>query len=798
MWKVIKWLFTTLFTVSVGFAIFILQQWLLDKPLPNLPRFLSFFVANWHVLVAAVITMGLIALTSFQRDALRNLEKHVWFYKSTARLKPSDINPSRFWYDPFFLKRPALDRAVNHFATGQGVLLLGVPLLGKTRSVYEILKRLRGYMVLCPSPDKLDVGDIKLPRFRLLLKPRVILFLDDIPQYVGKFSPTHLHYHLSKQSKSVTVLATCRLGKDFSEVQNDQAFDSFINQNLEAVYLEELTNDEEKKVAKHFKRPWEENRYNRTPGSIVFGLDAMQRLLQAASVEAGTLMRSLNMLHEVGIRSYRRVLVERAAKEIYELDAARHELDQAWFWLRKSGFVALEKELVVPTHEVYIESSFSPAYALGDMAADVNGLISLFVNADDHRDVFNMAVELDKRGDYSKAEATMRKFLELAPDQFVASGHLVLGSLFYKQDRKEEAVKELREAIRLDPDFTDAHLILGLEFIQRGNMQEAEKELREAIRIEPDNSQAHFYLSISLYMQGYVEESEKELRETIRVDPHYVDAHYELGLLLKQHGRLEEAEKELREAIRLNPTHDDARSELATLLFKPESLEQAETEFRAAIDSDPNNAEAHYNYGVFLSDQERIGEAGKEYRIAIRLNPDHSSAHYNLGVLLFYEGRFQEAEDEWREAIRSDTDSAPTHYSLAVLLYEQERFEEAEVEYLEAIRCNPDLVHVHSDYGALLGLLGRTEEAEKEFREAIRCKSDYAEAHYNLGVLYYLQGHMEEAEQSFRQASRYTVSPALKHYDQGVMLRTQGRTQEARMELRKAKRIIEEEQRYNK
>jgi len=61
---------------------------------------------------------------------------------------------------------------------------------------------------------------------------------------------------------------------------------------------------------------------------------------------------------------------------------------------------------------------------------------------------------------------------------------------------------ELREAIRLKPDFPRAHNNLGLTFREAGDLEAAASEFKEALRIDRKYAPAHFNLGLVLEKQG--------------------------------------------------------------------------------------------------------------------------------------------------------------------------------------------------------------------------------------------------------------------------------------------------------
>jgi tetratricopeptide (TPR) repeat protein len=92
--------------------------------------------------------------------------------------------------------------------------------------------------------------------------------------------------------------------------------------------------------------------------------------------------------------------------------------------------------------------------------------------------------------------------------------------------------------------------------------EEAEKEYKEALRINPDDALAHYNLGVLLYELKRYDEAEKEYREALRINPDYAEAHGNLGILLKNLNRKDEAKKEFeiaRNLFRKQGREEDAK-----------------------------------------------------------------------------------------------------------------------------------------------------------------------------------------------------------------------------------------------
>ncbi len=670
MWKAIKWIAITLLTIVVIPFLLLIAQALLEDfgkedsvKLKNLSRLASllstYAAANKLLLSCAFVILVALVLLAYRRDKLSNLRGRVEVYKSAPRLQPTDIRRSPNWFDPYFIERKAVGQVVELLTGGKGVVLLGIGLVGKTRCAYEALRRMRGYQVLSLGPELLGNTDqIKIPRKYGVLKPKLILFLDDLNEYVGKFQPDYLLKRLRDQSRSLTVLATCRSGDEFEVTQRDQAFGSFVSWNLRKVDVEEISKEEEKTLAAHFKREWTSESYNGTPGSIVLGTDLMrQKLLSAQDKGAVILMRSLYLMNKAGIRRYRQVLAESTAKKVYHYELTRHFADSAWRWLKEARFLDVEEGFIVLPHFVYLDGSFCPEYETGKpLSENIKSLWREVVSTDgNENEVLDVSVNFGLLNDWPAAETGSLRLIELNPsDAFIALS--ILGSALWMQGKYEKAEVAYREAIRLKPDYPVAHYILGTALERQGKYEKAKVAYREAIRLKPDYPVAHFNLGTALWEQGKHEEAKVAYREAIRLKPDYPEAHYFLGTALWMQGKYEEAEVAYREAIRLKP-------------------------------DDP---EAHYFLGTALEWQGKYEEAEVAYREAIRLKPDYPEAHYFLGTALEWQGKYEEAEVAYREAIRLKPDYPEAHFNLGTALERQGKYEEAKVAYREAIRLKPD------------------------------------------------------------------------------------------------------------
>lgn len=114
-------------------------------------------------------------------------------------------------------------------------------------------------------------------------------------------------------------------------------------------------------------------------------------------------------------------------------------------------------------------------------------------------------------------EALMRHRLEQNPDNFEA--HLNLGALLLSRLDPQEAIPELRAAIRLDSHRPEAHDMLGAALQNTGQLTAAIAQFRLALTARPDYMSAHYNLAMALLKTGQTDEALTHLRQVAAAYP---------------------------------------------------------------------------------------------------------------------------------------------------------------------------------------------------------------------------------------------------------------------------------------
>ena len=267
---------------------------------------------------------------------------------------------------------------------------------------------------------------------------------------------------------------------------------------------------------------------------------------------------------------------------------------------------------------------------------------------------------------------------------------------------RQDKVARFREAVRLDPSYSQASFQLGKTLYEAREYGPAVAWLEHIPPSDLAAREAHFYLGICEFYLGHYEKSQNAFEfvagrlplievynnlgvvagrrdqksaaqyfeRAVQADP--TDPDYRLNLAIAQvrNGDTAGAARQLRELLALRPSDGEAKALLEALNRPPVMSGTATTPatLRAADAKLPlerikrNYDEASFRQLAFeLDNQSEMRLAGKPAR-------EHAQFHLERGQELLTQGFFSEAEKHFREAVILDPTMAAAHLGLARIL----------------------------------------------------------------------------------------------------------------------------------
>jgi tetratricopeptide (TPR) repeat protein len=149
--------------------------------------------------------------------------------------------------------------------------------------------------------------------------------------------------------------------------------------------------------------------------------------------------------------------------------------------------------------------------------------------------------------------------------------------------RYDDAARQLRGAIALDPGFLAAMANLVAVDLQRGELREARSIADRFVTLAPDSARALYARGIVALQTGDAATARDDFGKLLRANPAYAVAHYDLGLAEERMGQLDAAERELRAALALSPAYARAEFALGAVLLRQGRRSEAREAFARTL-----------------------------------------------------------------------------------------------------------------------------------------------------------------------------------------------------------------------
>jgi tetratricopeptide (TPR) repeat protein len=219
-----------------------------------------------------------------------------------------------------------------------------------------------------------------------------------------------------------------------------------------------------------------------------------------------------------------------------------------------------------------------------------------------------------------------------------------------------------------EQDRTRVRVAFALDHLKAGRKEEAIRELRRAVRDDPDDVDALRHLA-QIFLQDEQRQSDAEaiLRRVTALTPGYADAWAMLGTLLHRARRCEEASQCNAKATELDPGHAIAWSGLGNDYARIGRMEESAEAYRRAVELEPKAAGVQMSYAHVLKSIGSQSEALAAYRRAVALKPELGEAYWSMANLKVV--RFEDAEVAAMEAQvrRDDLAASPDiHFRFAL------------------------------------------------------------------------------------------------------------------------------------
>jgi Tfp pilus assembly protein PilF len=199
----------------------------------------------------------------------------------------------------------------------------------------------------------------------------------------------------------------------------------------------------------------------------------------------------------------------------------------------------------------------------------------------------------------------------------------------------------------------------ALQYLSIGAGEAAVRELTEALKLEPTNAEFHNALAFAYHYEGRYQFALTHYAKALELVPSYAEAHVNLAALYLDLARWDDAIAQGREALKITTyqSPEKAYNNIGLAYIGKGDLISARRAFRDALAFHDNFPEAHRNLGTTYFQQGHADDAIREFREALRLRPNYPEALVDLGVAYLERGSKVEAAAQFQKVIQLDPES---------------------------------------------------------------------------------------------------------------------------------------------
>ena len=310
------------------------------------------------------------------------------------------------------------------------------------------------------------------------------------------------------------------------------------------------------------------------------------------------------------------------------------------------------------------------------------------------------------QGATERAEKVFQTICDEAPQ--TPAGYLKLSQLFWREDRKADALTTLEAGYRKNPTSVPLFSSLVRLHLAQNQADQAAALCQEAIDRVPQSAFPYNALGNVLTIRKDYPNAIEAFNKAIAIQPLWQPPHNGLARVYLLQGNTREAIDKLKKAIQADPKNQAAFMTLANLYEQREEYDRAMAIYRQALKNNPDMWPAANNLAFLITEADpseaQTGEAALLAMQAFKMQPENPMVLDTLGWVYYRQGNLPQALVYTEEAVDKEENSPILNYHLAAVLHASGRILEAKTAVARALADGEDF-HGRGDAEKLMQTL---------------------------------------------------------------------------------------------
>jgi tetratricopeptide (TPR) repeat protein len=332
--------------------------------------------------------------------------------------------------------------------------------------------------------------------------------------------------------------------------------------------------------------------------------------------------------------------------------------------------------------------------------------------------------------------ADAQPYLEksLAADkENVGQSFMQLNALLARHPDKAAVLALTQNLAKPYAALPEAHFSTAQAAAGAGQAALAMAEVREALRLRPDWEQAALFYGALLQQDTSNAETAAFFQDFLKRYPLAMDVRLNYARLLVSEKKYPEARAEFQALLKAFPDNPDVALAVGLLSLQLNDFDSAETQLLRALETNYKDPDAvRFYLGQANEERKRFDEALQWYS-SVTGGEQYVPSRARYAGVLIKQGRMADARGYLHGAGRNAPERLQFIQVEAQLLREANDFKGAFDVLGRAVEANPNSPELLYDYAMVAEKVNRLDVLESSLRKVIQLKPDHAHAHNALG-----------------------------------------------------------------
>jgi tetratricopeptide (TPR) repeat protein len=329
-------------------------------------------------------------------------------------------------------------------------------------------------------------------------------------------------------------------------------------------------------------------------------------------------------------------------------------------------------------------------------------------------------------GKLEEAERDFRGVLEVDPRSGAAYANL--GVVYMRRKQWSQALEMLHQAERRLPQVSGIRLNIGLAYYRQNEFLKATTPFESVVRDQPGAVQPRYLLGLCYFFADRWADAAAMLEPLWAQESGQLPYLYVLSNAAHRAHQKELDDRATEQLIKIGDGSPEYRLFVGKYHLNLEQYDEALAEFQAAANANPKLPFVHFNLGLTYLKKQEYEHARDEFLKDAQVEPDLALNYDELGEVYSFLQQDADAEKSYREALRRDPRLENSHVGLAKIYLREEKYAQALSEIDAAVKLDPERTDIHYLRGQALMHLGRKEEGKKELEAAVRIDNEHRAA----------------------------------------------------------------------